>query len=92
MLLRQDWGHRCLAQLLVDLARDSERGYVVDQPQRPRGDGVVECFRGPLAGHALRLVLRAQPRSANDFWMWLGNVEARRVRKCGRASRRWQGN
>ena len=52
-----------------DLSHGPERGRVADQPQRPRNAEVVECFSGPLAGHALWLVLREQPRSHHQLGM-----------------------
>ena len=45
------------------LSHEPERGCGADQPQRPRNVEVVECFSRPPIGHALRLLLRTQPRS-----------------------------
>ena len=51
------------------ISHGAVRGWVADQPQQPRTVEVRENFRGLGAGHALRLVLRTQPRSHHQLGM-----------------------
>lgn len=57
----------CIPKLRVDLAPGPERGGVADQPRRSRHPAALEYFSGSRVTHALRPLLRTQPRSASVY-------------------------